>query len=62
MVASPWILRVAPASRDQVENWLKAEATSQYILVCDQDSVEVDFDSIDDAFRFRMQFDEELVG
>lgn len=62
MVASPWILRVEPASMEQVENWLKVEATGQYVLSSDRDSVEVDFSTIDDAFRFRMQFDEELIG
>lgn len=57
-----WILRAAPASKDKVENWLKVEATAGYVLLSDTDSVQVDFLSIDDAFRFRLQFDEELVG
>ena len=61
MVASSWILRVDAASKDKVEEWLGQEAKNGYVLVDASDTVQVDFLSIDDAFRFRMQFDDELV-
>lgn len=57
-----WILRAAPASKDKVENWLKDESIKGYVLITSADAVQVDFLNIDDAFRFRMQFDEELVA
>lgn len=61
MVASPWCLRVEPVMKGVVEDWLRAEATSEYVLVWDDSSLEVDFSCVDDAFRFRLQFDEELI-
>lgn len=62
MVAGSWVLRVDVAVKEKVENWLKVEAKSQYIIMSDADDVEIDFDNIDDAFRFRMQFDDELIN
>lgn len=61
MVASSWVLRVDAASKEKVEQWLGLEAKKDYVLLNEQDTVGVDFASIDDAFRFRMHFDEELV-
>lgn len=61
MVANSWVMRVDPASKAKVEKWLDVEATNGYVLVSDTDAVQVDFLTIDDAFRFRLQFDEELV-
>lgn len=62
MVSGSWVLRVDVAVKEKVENWLKVEAKSQYIIMTDTDDVEIDFDNIDDAFRFRMQFDDELIN
>ena len=62
MVASSWILRVAPESKEKVEAWLNTEATKGYVLIPTNEAVQVDFLGIDDAFRFRLQFDEELVA
>lgn len=57
-----WILRAAPVSKEKVENWLKTETTGGYVLITQEDEVRIDFLTIDDAFRFRLQFDEELVS
>lgn len=62
MVASPRCLRVEPAMKGVVEDWLQVEATGEYVLVWDSTSLEIDFSSIDDAFRFRLQFDQELIA
>lgn len=62
MVASSWKLRATPASKDKVENWLAQEAKQGYVLVQTNDAVLVDFLGIDDAFRFRLQFDEDLLS
>jgi hypothetical protein len=61
MVASPWILRLEPASKNDVMAWLSVEATGLYVVASDDESVEVDFDSIDDAFRCRMHFDADIL-
>lgn len=61
MVARSWILRAMPTSKSKVEKWLKDEATNSYVLADETDKIKVSFVSIDDAFRFRMQFDEELL-
>lgn len=61
MSASSWILRTNPTSKVKVEKWLAVEATNEYDIVANSNEVQVDFKGIDDAFRFRLQFDEELV-
>lgn len=62
MVATSRILRVMPASKEKIVRWLKIEAVGTYDMVSTDNEIQVGFNSIDDAFRFRMQFDEELVG
>lgn len=56
-----WIVRADSASEDQVEAWLACETKGDFQVSRSVDAVAVDFSSIDDAFRFRLQFDEQLV-
>lgn len=61
MVASSWVMRANPASKSKVEKWLADEQVVAYVLNPTPEAVQVNFFNIDDAFRFRLQFDEELV-
>lgn len=61
MVAHSWVMRACPEAKAKVEKWLKDEQVQGYVLVPTTEAVEVDFVNINDAFRFRLQFDEELV-
>lgn len=61
MVANTWTLEAAPEAHEAVEKWLDEEAATGYVLEATEEVVRVDFYNIDDAFRFRLQFDEELV-
>lgn len=56
-----WVLRVNPEVKAKVEKWLAREASTQGTLVDTSDVILVSLTSIDDAFRFRLQFDESLV-
>ena len=58
MVASSWTLRVEPASEEEIAAWLASETTSKFSMILEQDEILVELGSIDDAFRFRMRFDE----
>lgn len=62
MVASTWTLRVDAASKDKVEKWLVEEHGDLGPIISSDDEVlELAFSKIDEAFRFRLQFDEELL-
>jgi hypothetical protein len=62
MVASTWTLRVDAASKNEVEEWLVEEQGDlEAIVDVDDESVELIFSEISDAFRFRLQFDEALI-
>lgn len=61
MVANSWVMRASPESKAKVEKWLQDEQIQGYMLIPTAEAVEIDFVSIDDAFRFRLQFDEDLV-
>jgi hypothetical protein len=62
MVASTWTLWVDAASKDKVVKWLADEHVDQSAIVnADDDSLELSFSGIDEAFRFRLQFDEDLL-
>ena len=58
---SVWNLRADPQSTEIIETWLKEEAIEGYVINVKPEVVQIDFSSIDDAFRFRLQFDEVLV-
>ena len=60
MVASSWTLQVEPDSKEEIAIWLGAETTAHFNMVLDNDTMLVQLNSIDDAFRFRMQFDEQI--
>ena len=61
-VTNSWILELVPESKDRGLEWLKDEGVSGYCLIPTQEAVQVGFNHIDDAFRFRLQFDEELLA
>ena len=61
MVANSWVMRARPDSKTKVEKWLEDEKVEGYVLNPANDGLEVAFSNIDDAFRFRLQFDNELV-
>jgi hypothetical protein len=54
-------MRARPDSKTKVEKWLEDEKVEGYVLNPANDGLEVAFSNIDDAFRFRLQFDNELV-
>lgn len=62
MFPSSWTLQVSPEAKDKVVEWLANEGLEGVVVAPKSETVQVDFDNIDSAFRFRMQFDEELVG
>ena len=61
MFPTSWTLHVAPEVKPEVEAWLEDEGLIDVLVQADAEAVSVDFDNIDAAFRFRMQFDEELI-
>ena len=61
MVADSWTLVVEATSKNEVEEWLTVEPECCYRILEQQDTLKVGFESIDDAFRFRMHFDEVLL-
>lgn len=62
MFPSNWMLHVNPEAKDKVTEWLADEEVQGYSMVPTTDAVHVGFNNIDDAFRFRLQFDEELLS
>lgn len=62
MVASSWTVRVDPASKVEVDEWLDDEKVVGYVIISDDKAVEIDFLNINDAFRFRLQFDQDLLA
>lgn len=56
-----WVLRVNPEVKAKVEKWLVREATTEGTIMDTKDVMLVSLTSIDDAFRFRIQFDESIV-
>lgn len=61
MIASSWTVHVAPEAKELIVEWLEDEGLEHVEVQSGFEAVSVDFDDIDAAFRFRMQFDEELV-
>lgn len=62
MVASSWKLRLDPTAESLVDDWLRDEKVAAYDISCDRDLLEVELHDIDDAFRFRLQFDEDILA
>jgi hypothetical protein len=62
MAANSWILKASPDIGAKVQRWLDVEATQSYTMDAREDAVLIDFHGIQDAFKFRLQFDEQLVG
>lgn len=62
MSISSWKLRLDPTSKTDVEAWLDDEGPSGYELRSNHDAVTVELYDIDTAFRFRLQFDEDLLA
>ena len=62
MFPSSWILQLSPESREKVVKWLQDEGLNGYSVIPTEEAVQVGFTNIDDAFRFRMQFDEDLLA
>jgi len=62
MVASSWKLRLDPRSEDQVEDWLRDEGFRDYDVNYGREALEIELFEIDAAFRFRMQFDDEILA
>lgn len=58
---SVWNLRADPVSKEIVEAWLKEEALEGYVISVKPEAMQIGFSNIDDAFRFRLQFDEVLI-
>jgi len=62
MSSNTWTICVAAEAEEKVVRWIADEDISIYRVHQEDNTVQVGFDSIDDAFRFRMQFDEDLVS
>lgn len=60
MVATSWTLRADIASKNEIEQWLADEVSSRFSLTSNGLELFVELENIDDAFRFRMHFDEVL--
>jgi len=61
MITSAWVMRASSEAKARVEKWLQEESVRNYVLTSNPDVVEIGFSNIEDAFRFRLHFDEELV-
>ena len=61
MITSAWVMRASSEAKTRVEKWLQEESVRNYVLTSNPDVVEIGFSNIEDAFRFRLHFDEELV-
>jgi hypothetical protein len=62
MILTNWKLRVDAAVETEVKIWLNNEAEDRFDVQTGEFEVEVGFKNINDAFRFRLQFDDELLA
>lgn len=56
-----WILQIMGPSKDAMEKWLSKETCGQYQLLEKKEGLEIIFHAIDDAFRCRLQFDDDIL-
>lgn len=61
MITNVWVMRASSEAKAKVEKWIQEESVRNYTLTANPNVVEIGFTSIEDAFRFRLHFDEELI-
>ena len=61
MTTNSWQIKVDASSAQEVNKWLAEETSKSFEIVSQNSEIVLDFHGIDDAFRFRMRFDEILV-
>jgi hypothetical protein len=61
MVSNTWCITTKPSAKGKVIDWLSDEKIKPEVLKVTSEQVMVAFTSIEDAFRFRIRFDEELI-
>lgn len=61
MATGSWTLQVERSLRETVERWLGVEDIIAHLKE-GRETLDVTFSDVSDAFRFRLQFDEKLLG